>query len=116
MNCPIDYAIGVVGGKWKAPILWLLSNNQIMRYGEIKKTFTGISHKTLSLQLKELESDSLIIRKQYDQIPPKVEYSLTAKGTTVVPILVALSDWARENMPESGVAENKECAAVIGRK
>jgi DNA-binding HxlR family transcriptional regulator len=99
-NCPMNYTISIVGGKWKRVILWLLYKNEIIRYGKLKEYLSPIAHKTLSQQLKELEDDKLINRKQYDQVPPKVEYSLTEKGKTLIPSLVLMSEWGEENMPK----------------
>ncbi|MCX7694414.1 MAG: helix-turn-helix transcriptional regulator [Caloramator sp.] len=97
-NCPVEYTLSIIGGKWKTVILWHLSNNEVLRYGELKRLVNGITHKTLSNQLKELEADGLINRKEYYQIPPKVEYSLTDKGKGLMPILKALCEWGSKNM------------------
>jgi DNA-binding HxlR family transcriptional regulator len=99
--CPIDFTLRAIGGKWKLLILYYLMNDGVKRYGELKKSITGITHKMLSQQLKELESDGLIHREEYHQIPPKVEYSLSEKGVTLLPILGAMQQWGRENMQES---------------
>lgn len=96
-NCPVNYTLSVIGGKWKLIILWYLHTNGIKRYGEIYKFLDGITHKTLSNQLKELESSGLVHRKEYAQIPPKVEYSLTDKGVTLIPILKAMCDWGNKH-------------------
>lgn len=95
--CPVEYTLAVIGGKWKPIILWYLAKDEVKRYGEIKKVLEGITHKMLSQQLKELEIDNLVHREEYHQIPPKVEYSLTQKGKTLMPILKTMSDWGREN-------------------
>lgn len=97
-SCPVEYTLKIIGGKWKPVILWHLATGGVKRYGELKKILASISHKMLSQQLKELEMDDLIHRKEYHQIPPKVEYSITAKGKTLVPILKQMSDWGHENM------------------
>lgn len=78
-NNPVELALDKIGGKWKMPILWRLSQKSPWRYGELFKSIDGITHKMLAQQLKELESDAFIARKQYQQIPPKVEYSLNQK-------------------------------------
>ncbi|GFZ33161.1 transcriptional regulator [Clostridium zeae] len=96
--CPSGYTMDVIGGKWKLLILWHLLNDGIKRYGEIKKVLPGITHKMLSSQLKELENDGIVHREEYQQIPPKVEYSLTEKGITLTPILKAISEWGSANM------------------
>lgn len=97
-NCPLEYTQKVVGGKWKPIILWYLSTEGIKRYGELKKTLTNISHKMLSQQLKEMEKDKLIHREEYSQIPPKVEYSITEKGRTLLPILELMHKWGLDNL------------------
>lgn len=95
--CPVSYTLKIIGGKWKPVILWHLSNDGVKRYGELKKILSNISHKMLSQQLKELEADGLIHREEYHQIPPKVEYSLTSKGNTLLPILEQMERWGLEN-------------------
>jgi DNA-binding HxlR family transcriptional regulator len=96
-ECPIIYTLAVVGGKWRWLIIYKLSENGILRYGELKRSLPPITHKMLSQELKELESEKLIHRKEYHQIPPKVEYSLTEKGKTLLPILDLMSKWGMEN-------------------
>ena len=98
---PISYTLSVVGGKWKWVLLWILYNKGVQRYGEIKKVIPYITHKMLSGQLKELEADGLIQREEYHQIPPKVEYSLTERGRTLLPILKLMSDWGEKYMDDS---------------
>ncbi|AJA46988.1 HTH-type transcriptional regulator [Clostridium pasteurianum DSM 525 = ATCC 6013] len=96
-KCPISYTLSVVGGRWKWLILYKLFQNKILRYGEIKRHIPSITHKMLSQQLKELEAEKLVYRKEYHQIPPKVEYSLTEKGETLIPILSLMSEWGEKN-------------------
>lgn len=81
-----------IGGKWKMPILWRLSQRSVWRYGELKRDLGNISHKMLSQQLKELEQEGLITRTLYPVVPPKVEYSLTERGTLTLPAITALCD------------------------
>jgi DNA-binding HxlR family transcriptional regulator len=98
-KCPITYTLSVVGGKWKWLILYKLFENGVQRYGELKRNIPLITHKMLSQQLKELELEKLIYRNEYHQIPPKVEYSLTEKGKTLIPILQLMSEWGANNKP-----------------
>lgn len=93
--CPISYTVSIVRGKWQWVILWLLYNEKVQRYGELKKRLPTISHKMLSQQLSSLEQEQLIHRREYPQIPPKVEYSLTEKGKTMIPILEIMAEWGR---------------------
>jgi DNA-binding HxlR family transcriptional regulator len=104
-KCPITYTLSVVGGKWKWLILYKLFQNGVQRYGELKRNIPLITHKTLSQQLKELESEQLVNRNEYHQIPPKVEYSLTKKGETLIPILQLMSDWGANNNPPSNKSD-----------
>lgn len=97
-KCPLEYTLDIIGGKWKMIILWRLYNDGVKRYGEIKKQLAGISHKMLSQQLKELEAEGLIFRKEYYEIPPRVEYSLTEKGKTLEPLLSYAYQWGREQL------------------
>ena len=100
LACPVAYTLSVLGGKWKWLILYLLFENGTLRYGELKRKLIGITHKMLSQQLKELEADQLIHRKEYQQIPPKVEYSLAPHGKTLLPILNQMCEWGEINRPE----------------
>lgn len=96
--CPMEYTLSIIGGKWKPLIIWRLVNSEILRYGQFKKSINGITHKMLSQQLKELESDGIIKRDEYPEIPPKVEYSLTEKGITLIPVLKGMVNWGNQNM------------------
>ncbi|MEL7659398.1 helix-turn-helix domain-containing protein [Acetobacterium wieringae] len=94
----IDYAlyeqvVNMIGGKWKMRIFYVLAMNHVLRYGEIKKLLIPITHKMLSTQLKEMEKDGLILRKEYPQIPPKVEYSLSQKAIDLRPMFESMCDW-----------------------
>jgi DNA-binding HxlR family transcriptional regulator len=99
-DCPINYTLSIIGGKWKLVILALIARDKVVRYGELKNSLFSIAHKTLSQQLKELEESDIIHREQYNQVPPKVEYTLTEKGETLIPILNLMSQWGEENKPK----------------
>ncbi|MBP7255043.1 MAG: helix-turn-helix transcriptional regulator [Negativicutes bacterium] len=99
LECPVTYTLSILGGKWKWLIIYLLFEHNILRYGELKKRLLGITHKMLSQQLKELDAANLINRKEYQQIPPKVEYSLSEQGKTLLPILNLMCEWGRKNHP-----------------
>ena len=90
--CYFELTLQIIGGKWKSIILYHLGNEEILRFGELKKTMPNITEKMLTQQLRELESDNLIIRKVYRQVPPKVEYSLTEFGKKVLPVLAQLRE------------------------
>ena len=91
-NCPVEATIQLIGGKYKAVILWHLMN-QTLRYNEIHKRVPNATDKMLAQQLRELEKDGLINRTVYPVVPPKTEYSLTDFGQTLAPILDAMCDW-----------------------
>ncbi len=92
-----SYTLSLISGKYKMTILYTLTEFGVVRYNELRRYIKGISYKTLSISLKELESDGLIIRKEYPQIPPKVEYSLSKRGESLMPILDAMCDWGYNN-------------------
>lgn len=98
--CTIYRTLDVIGGKWKPVILWFLSDGT-KRFGELKKSIQGISEKMLISSLKDLESEGIIDRFVYHSIPPKVEYSLTEKGQSILPILMSMNKWGEENMAHS---------------
>ena len=91
------YTMSLISGKYKMIILYILSELNVVRYNELKRIISNISHKTLSLTLKELEKDDLVVRKEYPQIPPKVEYSLSKIGKSLIPILYAICVWGEKN-------------------
>jgi len=93
---PFDGALKLISGKWKMNLLFCLSELDTMRYGEIKRVLGNVTPHVLSVKLKELEENELISRHEYPQIPPKVEYTLTEKGRTLIPILRNICDWGKE--------------------
>ena len=98
---PFLYAMSLINGKWKMHILFWLSKRKVLRYGELKKSLGSITHKMLSSQLKELEHDGLIIRTEYNQIPPKVEYSLSEIGLSLMPVLSSICEWGGQHLPDN---------------
>ena len=91
-RCPVSAPLDLIGGKYKALILWHLAGNKL-RFNELRKAITSATPKMLTQQLRELESQHLIHREVFPVIPPKVEYSLTETGRSLMPILVAMRDW-----------------------
>lgn len=87
IRCPLEYGLDVFGGKWKSRIICVLADKKVLRYSSLRKEMINITDAVLASALKELISDGIIDRHQYDEIPPRVEYSLTEKGKSVVPIL-----------------------------
>lgn len=96
-NCGIAYTILLIGGRWKISILMLLLQQKVLRYNQIRSGLDGISEKMLITRLKELEDDGLIVRKVYQQVPPKVEYSLTDLGKSLKKVLHSMDDWGEIN-------------------
>ena len=92
-----SYTLSLISGKYKMTILYTLMEFGVVRYNELQRYIKGISYKTLSSSLKELETDRLIIRKEYPQIPPKVEYSLSERGKSLMPILDGMCEWGDKN-------------------
>ena len=92
-----SYTLSLINGKYKMTILYTLMRFGVVRINEMKKYIGSISYKTLSSTLKELEADKLINRREYPQIPPKVEYSLTERGKSLIPILDMMRDWGEQN-------------------
>lgn len=97
-KCPLIYALEIIGQKWKLPIMWYLFENDFTRYNELKRKVKGITNMMLTKSLKELEEHNLIVRIQYETIPPKVEYALTDRGKALLPALNELSIWGEEQL------------------
>jgi DNA-binding HxlR family transcriptional regulator len=97
-KCPIIYALDIVGQKWKLPIMWYLFENETTRYNELKRRVKGITYMMLTKSLQELEAHKLVIRTQYETIPPKVEYSLTERGKDLLPTLNELYEWGEKQI------------------
>lgn len=98
--CVLDFAFQRIGGKYKGRILWALNKYSVMRYGELSREISGITTKMLTQTLRELESDNLIHREMYPQVPPKVEYTLTETGKELIPFIRYLVEWGYKNMKE----------------
>ncbi|MEM1218021.1 MAG: helix-turn-helix domain-containing protein [Bacteroidota bacterium] len=91
-SCPVAATMGVIGGKWKPIILYLISHD-VNRFGEMLRMIEGISKKMLTAQLRELEADGIINRKVFAEVPPRVEYSISDKGRSLQPLIVAMREW-----------------------
>ncbi len=94
IRCPLEYGLKVFGGKWKSRIICVLAAQEKLRYSELRKEMSNITDAVLATTLKELIADGMIERKSYNEIPPRVEYSLTEKGKSVVPILQSICQWS----------------------
>jgi len=98
-GCPVEAALDLVGGKWKGVILYYL-RGETRRFNELRRLIPGVSQRMLTKQLRELEANRIVHRKIYRQVPPKVEYSLTSFGETLIPIMQALEKWGVEYLKE----------------
>ncbi len=94
--CNVELTLHVIGGKWKPIIIYRLGNDGTLRFSAIKRSIPNITQKMLTQQLRELEADGVIHRKVYAQVPPKVEYSLTETGESVMPVIESLCRWGKE--------------------
>lgn len=104
---PVQLVMEQIGGTWKAPILWRLKD-QVMRYGELRKDIPHISDKMLTAQLRELEDDGYIERQVFAVVPPKTEYSLTAKGREMVELITVIRNFGLKMIEEQKVAQAKD--------
>ncbi|WP_332696138.1 winged helix-turn-helix transcriptional regulator [Halalkalibacter lacteus] len=109
-ECKVNTALEALVGKWKHKILFPLVNDNVMRFNELKRAIPGITQKMLTSQLRELEEHDLVTRKVYAQIPPKVEYSLSEHGKSLIPILEMMSKWGEAHVAhlETRNEEEKE--------
>lgn len=103
---PVEFAMDRIGGTWKMPILWRLKD-KVMRYGELKKDIPHITDKMLTSQLRELEAEGFIDRKAFAVVPPRVEYSLTRRGTRAIVMIEAIREYGTELMREFKVEQQK---------
>lgn len=101
-NCPVAATLHLIGGKYKALLLWHLSG-KVLRFNELRRLVPEATAKMLTQQLRELERDGLILRRVYPVVPPKVEYSLSARGESLFPILQAMYDWGSKLLEEDGI-------------
>ncbi|KOA20827.1 HTH-type transcriptional activator HxlR [Clostridium homopropionicum DSM 5847] len=112
IRCPLEYGLDIFGGKWNSRIICVLAEKNILRYSEIRKEMTDITDAVLATTLKNLILDNIVRRDQYNEIPPKVEYSLTDKGKSVVPILQSICKWSgayHKNESEHIMAQCQKC-------
>jgi DNA-binding HxlR family transcriptional regulator len=96
VGCPVEVTLDVIGGRWKVMVIHELLDGK-RRFSELHRALKGVSHRTLTQQLRELEGRGVVHRKVYQQVPPKVEYSLTPLGCSLKPVLLAMHEWAEQN-------------------
>lgn len=103
--CPVETTLDLIGGKYKALIIWHLTDRKL-RFSELRRLITSATPKMLTQQLRELEAQELVHREVYPVIPPKVEYSLTETGKSLMPILTAMRDWGADYLREKQIEPN----------
>ena len=94
IRCPLEYGLEIFGGKWNSRIICVLESKEVLRYSELRTEMGNITDAVLAATLKDLIANDIVVRKSYDEVPPKVEYSLSEKGKSVVPILQSVCKWA----------------------
>ena len=116
--CPFEYAMSLFSGKWNIRVLCLLAHNESMRFGDFKEILSDISDTALSLVLKKYTENQVVIRKAFDEIPPRVEYMLSEKGKKVVPVLQQLCSWSVQygNPVVTDFEECENCKYGIEKK
>ena len=97
-RCGLKKVIDAIGGKWKIMILCVIDKMEVARYGELRRNVFGITNTMLANSLKEMEEDGFVVRRQYDEMPVRVEYSLTKKARSIIPILLELKRWGEKNL------------------
>lgn len=110
VTCEIEVTLKMIGGVSKPLILYYLIENGTKRFSEILRYVTVVSQRTLTNQLKELENDGLISRKAYAQVPPRVEYSITEKGKSLLPILEMMCEWGERHIDDRFELANPQCS------
>jgi DNA-binding HxlR family transcriptional regulator len=113
-NCPVEAAVDVFGGKWKALILWWLQE-RTWRFAELRRQMPGITEKMLTRQLRELEADGIVERRVYPTVPPKVEYSLTDYGRSLKRALRAICDWGQQHMVRIGAVRTFRAPPALAK-
>ncbi len=112
IRCPLEYGLDVFGGKWNSRIICVLTAKKTLRYSELRKELGNVTDAVLAAALKSLTENELVSRKSYDEIPPRVEYSLTKRGLSAVPILQSICTWAGayyKNENDTSMIQCRKC-------
>jgi DNA-binding HxlR family transcriptional regulator len=118
IRCPLEYGLEIFGGKWKSRIICVLAEKGTLRYSALRKEMSNITDAVLASTLKELIADDIVQRKSFDEIPPRVEYCLTAKGNSVIPILQSICRWSgayHKEDNENTMTQCKKCDYKQGK-
>jgi len=100
LKCPVEYTLHILNGKWKLNVVWQLAGQKCIRFNELQRHLDGISTVVLKRTLQGLQDYDIVHREQYNEVPPKVEYSLTPLGYGLLPVFKAMVEWATENNPQ----------------
>ena len=111
MTCPIKHTLDIIGGKWKLFIVLQLFGSEQLRFSQLSKNIPGITNTVLSGCLRDMEKDGIILRHQFNEIPPHVEYSLTETGRSLMPVLVAMRDWGADYLRRKNT---EPCCFMMG--
>lgn len=115
-HCPVEVTLDLIGGRWKPLILWHLKERRVLRHGELKRLIPSITQKMLTQQLRQLESDGLVQRRQYAEVPPRVEYSLTQYGGELQLMLDQFCSWGVAHARKAGITIRKPPASPRERE
>ncbi|MDG5856196.1 winged helix-turn-helix transcriptional regulator [Clostridium beijerinckii] len=118
IRCPLEYGLEIFGGKWKSRIICVLAGKGTLRYSVLRKEMSNITDAVLASTLKELIANDIVLRKSFDEIPPRVEYCLTEKGNSVVPILQSICRWSgayHKEDNENTMTQCKKCDYKYGK-
>jgi DNA-binding HxlR family transcriptional regulator len=105
-NCEKELTLSLISGKWKIIIIYHLATEGVLRFSDIDRLLPKITHKVLTTQIRELEEDGIVHRKVFPEVPPRVEYSLTSLGESLMPIVLMMYEWGKENIKYYAIAEN----------
>jgi DNA-binding HxlR family transcriptional regulator len=97
-GCRVEATFELIGGKWKGVVLWHLLKDGTLRFNQLRRAMPNVTQRMLTNQLRELEADGFVLRKVYAEVPPKVEYSLSPRGRSLEPVILALKRWGEEHV------------------
>lgn len=113
-DCPLSYTMNIIGSKWALPTIWLLNHYGTMRFNELKRYLGDVTNFMLTQTLKTLEKYDVIIRVQYNEIPPRVEYSISENGKTLLPLLASAAEWGKAQQQRCAEPYPEEIAGTDG--
>ena len=106
VSCPVTYCLSMIGGKWKPVILYCLAND-IQRFGALQRAIPAVTKQMLTKQLRELEQDGIISRTVFTQVPPRVDYALTQKGESLMPVISMMKQWGQTQLDDLAAIDSQ---------